>query len=100
MLDHDGLPADHVGRPVQQQRRRHSARQPAIDRLVLIIERIHHHHVRRDRAGRLVHVIIKRNVRMRIDDPRRHEFPTRVDHRDPGRRDTFSPTAAIFPSFT
>ena len=71
---------------MQQQRRGHAARQRPIDRLVLIIERVDHHHLRRDRAGGLVHVIIQRDVRVRIDDARRQIFAAGIDHRRARRR--------------
>ena len=80
VLDHNRLAADHVGRPVQQQRGGDAAGQAAIDGLVLIIEGVHHHHLRRDRAGGLVHVVVERNVRVRVDDARREIFASGIDH--------------------
>ncbi len=80
MLDDDCLSANHVGRPVQQQRSSHASGQRAIDRLILIIESIFHHHVRRNRTGRLVHIIVKRDVRMRIHDPRRDVLAAGINH--------------------
>ena len=64
VLDDDCLPANHVGRAMQQKRGGYAAGKPAIDRLVLIVEGVHHHHLRRHRTGDFIHVIIERNVRV------------------------------------
>jgi len=68
VLDDDRLPADHVGRSMQQERRGHAAGKRAVDGFVLIIERVFHHHVRRDRAGGFVDIVIERDVGVTIDD--------------------------------
>ena len=83
VLDDDGLSANHVGGAVQQQRSGHAAGQRAIDGLVLIVEGIQHHHLRRDRAGGFVDVVVERDMRVRIDDAGRQIFSAGVDH---GRR--------------
>ena len=70
VLDDDGLAANHVGRAVQQQRCGDAAGQRAIDRLVVVVEGVFHHHLRRDRAGGFVDVAVERHVRVRIDDAR------------------------------
>ena len=84
MLDDDGLPADHVGGAVQQQRSRHAAGQRAVDGLVLVVEGVLHHHLRRDRAGRFVDVVVEREVRVGVDDAGREILSARVDHRGRG----------------
>ena len=40
-----------------------------------------HHHVRRDRTGGFVHVVIERDVGVRVDNARRQIFSARIDHR-------------------
>jgi len=53
---------------MQQERRGHAAGKRAVDGFVLIIERVFHHHVRRDRAGGFVDIVIERDVGVTIDD--------------------------------
>ena len=65
---------------MQQKRSRDSAGQAAIDRLVLVIKRINHHHLRGDRAGGLVHIVVESDVRVRIDDAGREVFAAGIDH--------------------
>ena len=81
MLDDNRLATDHVGRTMQQERSRDSTSQPAVDRLVLVIERINHHHLRRDRTGGLVHVIVKCDVRMGVDNSWREIFTAGINDR-------------------
>ena len=81
VLDDDRLATDHVGRTMQQERSRDSTSQPTVDRLVLVIERIDHHHLRRDRTGGLVHVIVKRDMRMGVDNSWREIFTAGINDR-------------------
>src|SRR5207253_9760608 len=84
VLDDDRLATDHVGRTMQQKRSCDSTSQPAVDRLILVVERIDHHHLRRDRTGGLVHVIVKRDMRMGVDNSWREIF-TRSEERRVGK---------------
>src|SRR4029077_13130440 len=71
---------------MQQQRCGDAAGQRAIDRFVAVVKRVAHHHLRGDRAGGLVYVIIERDVRVRIDDAGHHELAGSVDHHGAGGR--------------
>ncbi len=71
---------------MQQQRGGHASGQRAIDGLVLVIEGVNHHHLRGDRAGGFVHIVIERDVRVRVDDAGSEIFPSRIDDRRAGRR--------------
>ncbi len=79
MLDDHGLPADHVGRSVQQQRRRHAAGESAIDGLILVVEGVLHHHLRRYGTGGLVYIVIQCQVRVGIDYSGREIFSARIN---------------------
>ena len=78
-LDHHRLPADHVRRSVQQQRAGHASGERAIDRLIRVVERIDHAHVRNHRRGRFVDIVAQRHVRMRIDNSGSEVFPAGID---------------------
>src|ERR1700733_5979835 len=79
VLDDDGLAADHVGGTVKQERGGDAAGEGAIDGLVLVIEGIFHHHVRRDWAGRFVDVLVERDVRVAVDDAGCKVFSSGID---------------------
>jgi hypothetical protein len=81
VLDHHGLAADHVGRPVQKEFGCHPSGQRAIEVRTAIVERVDHVHRRRNRAGGLVDVAVQRRVRVRIDDAGRQPHAGRVNHR-------------------
>ena len=85
VLDHNGLAADHVGGAVQQHGRGDAAGQGAVDGFVLVVEGVDHHHLRSDGAGGLVHVVVERDVRVRVDDPRSEIFSAGVDYFGVGR---------------
>ncbi len=72
--------------PCSSKRRGDATGQAAIDRLVLIVEGVDHHHLRRDRAGGLVHVVVERDVRVGVDDARRQIFAACIDHGGGRRR--------------
>src|SRR5579883_2747027 len=72
---------DHVGRAVQQQRGGHAPGQRAVDGLVLVVEGVLHHHLRRDRTGGFVDVVIQRKMGVRIDEAGREILAAGIDHR-------------------
>src|SRR6202030_1875896 len=91
VLDHHRLPADHVGGAVQKQRRRHAAGERAVCGLVLKIEGVLHHHLRRNRAGGFVYVVIESDVGVGVDDAGGEVFSFGVDDGSCGGRvDAFS----------
>src|ERR1700723_1274098 len=65
---------------MEQKRRVHAPGERAVDGLVLVVESVFHHHLRRDGAGGLVHVVIERDVGVTVDDAGGEIFSLGIDY--------------------